>query len=161
MIEKDLLTTGNAVKDGKRGWFVGQFVPPSFGLTHQHALEMKWGRHAKGEERRRFAKSRSATRETGGLEGVGQLREQIPHHPGHGGVVLGREHARLAVEAFGDGYGDVAYGWHGFAFPGRGVSAPPPIASVRQGGEIIRKRKLLWGLGLGVGAVDGSGDRGQ
>jgi hypothetical protein len=61
MIEKDLLTTGNAIKDGKRGWFVGQFVPRSFGLTHQHALEMKWGRHSKGEERRRFAKSRSAT----------------------------------------------------------------------------------------------------
>ena len=44
---------------------------------------------------------------------------------------------------------------------GRGVSASPPIASVRQGGEIICKCKLLCGLGLGVGAVDGSGVRDQ
>ena len=24
----DLISVGNAVKDGKQGWFVGQFVPP-------------------------------------------------------------------------------------------------------------------------------------
>jgi len=57
----DLVSTGNASKDGNRGWFVGQFVPDSFGLAHQQALEIKWGQHAKGERRQEFAQSRKAT----------------------------------------------------------------------------------------------------
>lgn len=54
-------TNGNAIKDGKRGWFVGQFIPPSLGLAHQQALEIKWDQHAKGERRRAWAKSLNAT----------------------------------------------------------------------------------------------------
>jgi hypothetical protein len=57
----DLVSNGNATKDGNRGWFVGQFVPQSLGLAHQRTLEIKWGRHAKGERRQRFAKSVTAT----------------------------------------------------------------------------------------------------
>lgn len=38
---------GNALTDQVRGsgWFVGQFVPPEFGLRHQTAVEVKWGLH--------------------------------------------------------------------------------------------------------------------
>ncbi len=57
----DLVSTGNAVKDGKEGWFVGQFVPPSFGLIRQHAVEIKWVQHAKGERRPRFGQWPKAT----------------------------------------------------------------------------------------------------
>jgi cupin superfamily acireductone dioxygenase involved in methionine salvage len=57
----DLVSVGNAVKDGKRGWFVGQFVPPSFGLVRQHAVEIKWAQHAKGERRPRFGQWPRAT----------------------------------------------------------------------------------------------------
>lgn len=57
----NLVGTGNAVKDGNRGWFVGQFVPPSFGLAHQEAVEIKWDQHPKGDRRQGFAQSRGAT----------------------------------------------------------------------------------------------------
>jgi hypothetical protein len=57
----DLLSIGNAVKDAKEGWFVGQFVSPSFGLVRQHAVELKWAQHTKGERRPRFAKWPQAT----------------------------------------------------------------------------------------------------
>jgi hypothetical protein len=57
----NLVTIGNAAEDGDRGWFVGQFVPPSFGLVHQQALEIKWGRHPKGERRQGFAPPLKAT----------------------------------------------------------------------------------------------------
>jgi hypothetical protein len=57
----DLVSVGNAVKDGKQGWFVGQFVPPSFGLVRQQAVEIKWAQHAKGERRLRFGKWPRAT----------------------------------------------------------------------------------------------------
>ncbi|MGA2411325.1 MAG: signal peptidase I [Candidatus Binataceae bacterium] len=61
MDEQDGFSTGNAISDGKRGWFVGQFVPPSLGLAHQDALEMKWGQHPKGDKRQGFARSLHAT----------------------------------------------------------------------------------------------------
>ena len=57
----DPVSTGNALKDGTRGWFVGNFVLPTLGLAQQQALEIKWGQHAKGEQRQRFAHSRHAT----------------------------------------------------------------------------------------------------
>lgn len=57
----DLVSVGNAVQDGKQGWFVGQFVPPSFGLVRQEAVEIKWAQHAKGERRLRFGKWPRAT----------------------------------------------------------------------------------------------------
>lgn len=45
------VTTGNAVTDGERGWFVGQFVPPEGGLRRRDDFEMKWGVHRKGERK--------------------------------------------------------------------------------------------------------------
>jgi hypothetical protein len=45
---------GNAAIDQIRGtgWFVGQFVPPDWGLRHQTDVELKWAIHADGEQRR-------------------------------------------------------------------------------------------------------------
>jgi hypothetical protein len=57
----NLVSTGNAVKDGHRGWFVGQFIPASCGLAHQRAVEIKWGQHLNGEQRKAFAQSAKAT----------------------------------------------------------------------------------------------------
>jgi hypothetical protein len=57
----DLVSIGNAVKDGKEGWFVGQFVASSSGLVRQSAVEIKWAQHAKGERRPRFAQWPNAT----------------------------------------------------------------------------------------------------
>jgi cupin superfamily acireductone dioxygenase involved in methionine salvage len=57
----DLVATGNAIKDGNRGWFVGQFIPPSAGLAHQEVLEIKWHQHPKGDRRQGFARSLNAT----------------------------------------------------------------------------------------------------
>ncbi len=45
------LTTGNALADGKRGWFVGQFVTPELGLRHRNDFEVKWGVHQKGDRK--------------------------------------------------------------------------------------------------------------
>jgi hypothetical protein len=44
---------GNAEADQVRGtgWFVGQFVPPQFGLRRQTDVELKWGIHPDGEKR--------------------------------------------------------------------------------------------------------------
>jgi len=52
-MEPDGWYFGNAVRDDVRGsgWFVGQFVPAQLGLRHQTAIEVKWGRHPKGERR--------------------------------------------------------------------------------------------------------------
>ena len=44
-------TTGNANLDGKRGWFIGQFVAPELGLRHRQDVEIKWGVHPRGELR--------------------------------------------------------------------------------------------------------------
>lgn len=44
-------TCGNAGRDGKRGWFIGQFVAPELGLRHRHDVEIKWGVHPRGEAR--------------------------------------------------------------------------------------------------------------
>jgi cupin superfamily acireductone dioxygenase involved in methionine salvage len=53
--------SGNAIDEGRGGWFVGQFVAPELGLRHQDTLEVKWGQHPKGECRRAFAHYKSAT----------------------------------------------------------------------------------------------------
>jgi len=50
------------------------------------------------------------------VESSGQALEQIDHHGGDGGVVLGSEPAGLAIEVIGDGYGDVSDVSHGLAF---------------------------------------------
>jgi hypothetical protein len=47
---------GNAEDDGyenaRMGWFVGHFMPPESGLRRNSAVEVKWGVHAAGEEKR-------------------------------------------------------------------------------------------------------------
>lgn len=48
---KAKFTRGNAIRDGKRGWFVGQFVAPELGLRHRDDVEIKWGVHPRGEAR--------------------------------------------------------------------------------------------------------------
>ena len=45
------ITTGNAVADANRGWFVGQFVSESGGLRRRNDFEVKWGIHPKGERK--------------------------------------------------------------------------------------------------------------
>jgi hypothetical protein len=53
--------SGNAIDEGRGGWFVGQFIAPELGLRHQRALEVKWAQHPKGECRRAFSQCKSAT----------------------------------------------------------------------------------------------------
>ena len=48
---KSNYTRGNAGRDGKRGWFIGQFIGPELGLRHRHDLEIKWAAHPRGETR--------------------------------------------------------------------------------------------------------------
>ena len=54
---------GNASRDAEpfRGWFVGHFVPPEFGLRSTDLVEIKWGTHGRGETRADWADSRYAT----------------------------------------------------------------------------------------------------
>ena len=54
------------------------------------------------------AKIRRSGGDRGGFQCLGQAIEQIADHEGDGVIVLGGETARLAVEVFRDGYGDVA-----------------------------------------------------
>ena len=42
---------GNAVIDGVRGWFVGQFVASGHGLRRRDDVELKWQRHPRSETR--------------------------------------------------------------------------------------------------------------
>jgi mannose-6-phosphate isomerase-like protein (cupin superfamily) len=58
---ENLFLKGNAVEDGKRGWFVGQFVPEIEGLRHQGDVELKWGIHPAGERRGSWAYYNKAT----------------------------------------------------------------------------------------------------
>lgn len=53
-------TRGNAVVDGKAGWFVGQFVPEEYGLRSRTDVEIKWGIHPQGETRTRWSRYRTA-----------------------------------------------------------------------------------------------------
>jgi hypothetical protein len=48
-----------------------------------------------------------------GLHRFGQDQEQKPHHVSDGGVVVGGNLPRLAVEFWFDGYGDISDGSHG------------------------------------------------
>ena len=54
---------GNAEADQVRGsgWFLGQFVPPEFGLRRQTDVELKWGVHPGGEKRAQPWATRSST----------------------------------------------------------------------------------------------------
>ena len=65
------ITVGNAVEDGKRGWFIGQFVPPAGELRKRDDIEIKWGVHPAGDVRARgWSIYRAATTITILLEGV-------------------------------------------------------------------------------------------
>ena len=83
------------------------------------------------------AKLRPATGVTRGLHRFRQGNEQEPYHVGHGGVVVGGNPARLAVELGFDGYGDVSDGSHGPAFPR--AQEFHSIGSVHHRRVIIRK----------------------
>jgi len=61
------------------------------------------------------AKLRAATGEARGLHRFGQDQKQKPYHIGYGGVVVGRNLPRLAVEFGIDGYSDVSEDSHGHA----------------------------------------------
>ncbi len=61
MVDPRRVYTGNAIHEGKKGWFVGQFNPPDRGLVHQTSLELKWGQHQKGEKRLAFSEYKTAT----------------------------------------------------------------------------------------------------
>jgi hypothetical protein len=69
------------------------------------------------------AELRTATGVARGFHGFGQNQEQKPHHVGYGGVVLGGNLPRLAIEFGLDGHGDVSDGSHGFGFLRRGEFA--------------------------------------
>jgi hypothetical protein len=43
----DLVSVGNALRDGVRGW-LGELAAPCSGLAHEQALDIKWGQHPKG-----------------------------------------------------------------------------------------------------------------
>ena len=64
---EDLLSnsvvTGNAALDSVafRGWFIGHFVPPEFGLRSTQNVEVKWGKHELGESRADWGLSDEAT----------------------------------------------------------------------------------------------------
>ncbi len=48
--------SGNAVDDGAdyRGWLLGHFINPGDGVRQTDALEIKWGTHPAGDERREW-----------------------------------------------------------------------------------------------------------
>jgi hypothetical protein len=57
------VVTGNANRDAEavRGWFVGHFLSPDFGLRSTSDVEIKWGTHAIGEVRPEWGTSDFAT----------------------------------------------------------------------------------------------------
>ena len=57
------LVIGKATQDAEpfRGWLLGHFVPPEFGLRASDAVEVKWATHALGETRSAWATSMQAT----------------------------------------------------------------------------------------------------
>ncbi|MFT4583133.1 MAG: hypothetical protein ACI915_001793 [Gammaproteobacteria bacterium] len=61
-MKPESFTTGNAIKEQKRGWFVGQFVAVEEGLRRQSDVELKWGVHRCDDQRHAgWAHNRIAT----------------------------------------------------------------------------------------------------
>lgn len=58
-------TIGNAVEDGMenaaKGWFIGHFVRDGSGLRRSRDLEVKWGEHQAGEQKRSRRTNERAT----------------------------------------------------------------------------------------------------
>ncbi len=77
----ELVSTGNALRDGKRGWFVGQFVAPALGLIRQETLEIKWGQHPKGDKRKEFAQYEHATTISVLIYGSFAVQLRLPDQP--------------------------------------------------------------------------------
>ena len=65
MQSADGLGWGNAVEacgaDGRRGWFVGHFMPPQAGPAATGAVELKWGVHPAGASKRVEGVNRTAS----------------------------------------------------------------------------------------------------
>jgi hypothetical protein len=57
------LLTGNAAADSSpfRGWLVGHFVPSAFGMRSTDEVEVKWGVHPVGDERREWGANAATT----------------------------------------------------------------------------------------------------
>jgi hypothetical protein len=90
MTDQYRFCTGNAIDEGRDGWFIGQFISADEGLKHQDAVELKWGRHSKGECRRAFAEYKIATTISILISGTlntraiidGEMREVTLRQPG-------------------------------------------------------------------------------
>jgi len=50
-LETPGITVGNASDDQDRGWFIGHFVGPEYGLRKRDDIEIKWGVHPAGDVR--------------------------------------------------------------------------------------------------------------
>ena len=63
MVDRNGVITGNAENDAAefRGWLVGDFVPPALGLRSTDAVEVKWGVHGVGEQRREWGGNDATT----------------------------------------------------------------------------------------------------
>ncbi len=55
------ITTGNAITDAKKGWFVGSFFDPSLGHRFSDDVEVKWGIHGIDEERSEWVTGEART----------------------------------------------------------------------------------------------------
>jgi len=74
-MNRQAFTVGNAIDDQHRGWFIGQFVPADFGLRRREDLEVKWGIHHRGEQRRmKWSFNRTATTTSILIDGVFVLK---------------------------------------------------------------------------------------
>ena len=80
------MVTGDAGEaTGRRGWFIGHFIPGPNDPRSTEAVEVKWSVHDRGSARRGWAVNRAAT--TLGLLVRGRFRMRLPDHK----VVLARE----------------------------------------------------------------------
>lgn len=89
---KDLITTGNAVREGHensgRGWFVGRFIDSTEGLRCTDQVEVKWGIHLADQGKKLPDASRYGTTLTLLINGDFEVRfpemdrSVVLHNPG-------------------------------------------------------------------------------
>ena len=62
---KNLLVIGNAgdegLKKSQRGWFIGHFISPDYGLRYTQDVEVKWGIHRTGEQKLTYGANEEGT----------------------------------------------------------------------------------------------------
>jgi len=62
---ENLLVTGNAFdeaqQNNQRGWFMGHFISPAYGLRCTQEIEVKWGVHRPNEEKLAHGVNEKAT----------------------------------------------------------------------------------------------------